>query len=122
MIPPPPPPNKILYEIIEKITSEINSTFFIHFKNSFFSDVKNFKRYIHNNIIIEKEKKEELIKIYIKAKKILCTLCKFSYRFKIKNAIVYDYNKDLLGNELSSFPKNQLFSFERKFISTGNVL
>ena len=69
MIPPPPPLNKILYEIIENITSETNSTFFIHFKNSFFSDVKNFKRHIHNNIAVENEKKDELIKIYIKAKK-----------------------------------------------------
>jgi hypothetical protein len=102
--------NKILYEVIEKITCENNTTFFIQFKNSFFSDVKNFKRYLHDNIIIEKEKRKELIKVYIKAKKIVNILDKFSYRFKIKKAIIYDYNKDLLGNELSVFPKNQLFS------------
>ena len=110
MIPPPPPPNKILYEIIEKITCENNAKFFIRFKNSFFSDVKNFKRYLHTNIMITNEQKEELTNIYIQAKKSANILCRFCYKYKLKKAIVYDYQKDLLGNELSTFPKNQLIS------------
>ena len=81
MIPPPPPPNKILYEIVEKITCEDNATFFIRFKNSFFSDVKNFKRYLQTNIMITNEQKEELTNIYIQAKKSANILCRFCYKY-----------------------------------------
>ena len=79
--------------------------YFLPFKNSTFSIVNNFQRYI---LQANETLKEKLISIYIKYKKHYSVLSRFVYKYKLKKSIKYDYSQDLYGNNLNIYPDKQL--------------
>jgi hypothetical protein len=102
--------NELFYNIIKKICPENKLYHFSIFKNSFFSLSKIYKREIVCNIFLDSELKNTIENIYIKAKKIYNTLNNFVYNYKLKKAIIYDYNCDLFGNPLNKFHCSQIIN------------
>ena len=94
--------NNLFYKIIKNICPDEYIHHFSLFKNSIFSIIKIFKREITHNIFIDDELKNTITNIYVKAKKIHNTLNKFVFLYKIRKAIVFDYNQDLFGNPLET--------------------
>ena len=52
-------------------------------------------------------------------KKINNILSRFVYRYKLKKALKYNYNKDLCGTELSLFPEKQKIRNENRIDKTS---
>ena len=99
--------NNLFYNMTYNNVNKDFKDFFMPFKNSIFSIIKNFKTYL---ITLNDKEKEIIIPIYIKYKKYYNTLSRFVYKYKIKKAIVYDYPSDLYGNDLDIYPKKQLIT------------
>tara|TARA_X000000368_G_C23047520_1_gene719804 strand:- start:584 stop:1927 length:1344 start_codon:yes stop_codon:yes gene_type:complete len=109
--------NELFYNILKNICPENKLHHFSLFKSSFFSLPKIYKREIVFNIFLDSELKNTIENIYVKAKKIYNILNNFVYNYKLKKAIVYDYNRDLFGNPLSKFDSSQIIDiFQNKTI------
>lgn len=102
--------NNFFYNIVNNILKKNNEEnlieHFSHFKDPQDSLIKKFKDNLSFFPIQSK-----LIEIYGEAKKITNILSRFVYRYKLKKAIKFDYNRDLFGNKLELYPDYQKIDF-----------
>tara|TARA_Y100001970_G_C14259451_1_gene878606 strand:+ start:11172 stop:12602 length:1431 start_codon:yes stop_codon:yes gene_type:complete len=96
--------SNLFFSMIYNNVNDEFKDFFLPFKNSIFSSVKNFKIHINS---LDDSQKEFVIPIYIKYKNYYNILSRFVYKYKIKKAINYNCFSDLYGNNLDIYPEKQ---------------
>ena len=104
--------NKLFYKIIINLCLKIDKKeYIIHFfniKNDDRSFIQIFNSIFIDNIFLCCDSSyNDVLNIYLKAKKIFSCLTRFYYFIKIKKAIPYDIQTDLNFNELSTYSEEQ---------------
>ena len=105
---------KKIMDIFEKKSPEYNSlnynNIFKNYNNIFknYSDVKFFNFAIKHNIGISETLREKATALYIKSKKIINILNKYSKKIRLKLYKKYDNDRDLHYNRLDIYKQNEI--------------